>query len=187
MRLARRFAGPLGVLAVVAAAVGAAHGLGLRLNLTPSLPQGVYFLRPGVPARGALVAACLPAEAARVGRQRGYLGSGTCANESAPVLKFVAASAGDVVEIGADTRVNGAYLQPAPPIEDRVGRPLDAYPAGRYVLRRDQLWLYSPSPHSWDSRFFGPISVDDFLGVVRPVWTWGPAKTFPRGNPEGRP
>ncbi|MBT8470617.1 MAG: conjugative transfer signal peptidase TraF [Deltaproteobacteria bacterium] len=179
MRLARRFASPISVLAVAAAAVGLAHSVGLRLNLTPSLPRGVYFLRPGVPARGTLVAACLPAEAATVGRRRGYLGSGTCANESAPVLKFVAAVAGDVVEIGTDTRVNGAYLQSAPPIEDRAGRPLGAYPTGRYMLRRGELWLYSPSPHSWDSRFFGPVSMDEVLGVVRPLWTWDRPSTTP--------
>ena len=172
MRLTRRLAGPISVLAVAAAAVGVAHSVGLRLNLTPSLPRGVYLLRSEAPTRGDLVAACLPTEAASLGRERGYLGTGTCAGLSTPVLKFVAAIAGDVVEISDDVRVNGTYLQSAPPTEDRAGRPLEPYPSGRYELGRDELWLYSPSPHSWDSRFFGPVPVDNACGIVRPLWVW---------------
>ena len=172
MRPGRHFAGPLGVLALAAAVVGVVHAAGLRLNLTPSVPRGVYLLRPGVPSRGDLVAACLPIEAAALGRQRGYLGTGACAGASAPVLKFVAAAAGDIVEMGTDVRVNGAYLQPAPPLEDRVGRRLYPYATGRHQLSRDQLWLFSPTTQSWDSRFFGPVPVDNVLGVVRPLCTW---------------
>ena len=52
------------MLALAAAVVGVVHAAGLRLNLTPSVPRGVYLLRPGVPSRGDLVAACLPIEAA---------------------------------------------------------------------------------------------------------------------------
>ena len=179
MRLARRFAGPIGLLAMAAAAVGLAHSLGLRLNLTPSLPRGVYLLRSGVPTRGDLVAACLPDEAAVLGRERGYLGSGACPEASAPVLKFVAAAGGDVVELNGDIRVNGNYLQPAPPLKDRAGRPLETFPAGHYELAAGELWLYSPSAHSWDSRLFGPVPLENVLGVVQTVWIWGGAETFP--------
>lgn len=184
MKLARRFAGPFGLLALAATVVGVVHAAGLRLNLTPSVPRGVYLLRPGVPVRGDLVAACLPAEAAALGRQRGYLGSGTCAGASAPVLKFVAATAGDVVELGADIRVNGNYLQAAPPLHDRSGRRLDSYPSSHYELGHGELWLYSPSTHSWDSRFYGPISDDDLLGVVQPLWIWEKGGVYPRESPE---
>ena len=170
MKLGRRFAGPLTVLALAALVVGMAHTAGLRLNLTPSVPRGVYLLTAGVPTRGSLVAACLPAEVAALGRQRGYLGSGKCPSGSTPVLKIVAATAGDVVDVGTDVRVNGAYLQPAPPIEDSAGRLLD-HAVGRYELGPGELWLYSPSPHSWDSRFFGPVRTESALGLVRPLLT----------------
>ena len=185
--LARRFAGPIGVLAAATAAVGLAHSVGLRLNLTPSLPRGVYLLRSGVPVKGDLVAACLPHEAASLGRERGYLGPGHCPAGAAPVLKFAATIAGDVVAVGADIKVNGKHLQPAPPLEDRAGRPLEIFPAGHYELAAGELWLYSPSTRSWDSRFFGPVQAENVLGVVRPICTWDGAETFPRENPEGRP
>ena len=187
MRLTRRLAGPISVLAVAAAAVGVAHSVGLRLNLTPSLPRGVYLLRSEVPTRGDLVAACLPAEAASLGRDRAYLGTGTCASRSAPVLKFVAGIAGDCVAVGADIKVNGKHLQPAPPLEDRAGRPLETFPAGSYELAVGELWLYSRSQHSWDSRFFGPVPVENALGVVQPLLTWGKTAIFPRESLEGRP
>ena len=176
MRLARRFAGPLSVLVIAALIVGMAHASGLRLNLTPSVPRGVYLLRPGAPAKGDLVAACLPAEAAALGRRRGYLRAGNCAGASAPVLKLVAATAGDVIEIGTDVRVNGAQLQPAPPLTDQTGRRLEPYAPGRYELGAGELWLYSPSPYSWDSRFFGPIPETRTLGLAKAVWTWGASR-----------
>ena len=66
--------------------------LGFRLNLTPSLPLGLYRLAPGPIERGALVATCLPLEMALEGRQRGYLSRGGCPGGASPVLKRVGAA-----------------------------------------------------------------------------------------------
>lgn len=34
------------------------------------------------------------------------------------------------------------------------------------------IWLYSPHPDSFDSRYFGPVSADEIVGRALPLWTW---------------
>jgi type IV secretory pathway protease TraF len=44
-------------------------------------------------------------------------------------------------------------------------------PAGTYRVESGQLWLLSGhDPRSFDSRYFGPISVSSVQAVARPVW-----------------
>ena len=69
--------------------------------------------------------------------------------------------------------VNGSYLQGPAPGVDSHGRPLETLPPGDYALSPDELWLYSASPRSWDSRFYGPVRVENVLETVQPLWTWG--------------
>src|SRR6266702_3779142 len=49
---------------------------GLRLNLTGSLPVGLYVAAGAAPVRGALVLVCLPPEVAAFARARGYVPNG---------------------------------------------------------------------------------------------------------------
>src|SRR2546425_13272338 len=49
---------------------------GLRLNLTGSLPVGLYLASRAVPARGAIVLACLPPRVAAFARDRGEVPRG---------------------------------------------------------------------------------------------------------------
>ena len=69
--------------AVIAFAVVALQRADLRINFTGSMPIGIYLLLPLPPdgvKRGMLVAACAPARAAEIGRRRGYLARGPCAD-----------------------------------------------------------------------------------------------------------
>lgn len=63
-----------GVVVVLAAAWRG----GVRLNLTASLPAGLYLVTPGSPTRGAIVMACLPLPVAAFARARGYVPRGSC-------------------------------------------------------------------------------------------------------------
>ena len=61
-------------LPVVGGAVAVlAHSLDLRVNSTASMPIGLCREVPVRLERGAWMVFCLPAERARVGRERGYL------------------------------------------------------------------------------------------------------------------
>jgi conjugative transfer signal peptidase TraF len=167
-------AGWLGSLAAVAWALSAA---GIWLNLSPSMPLGLY--RSHHPAAGektfpgALVAVCLPTPLARWGRVRGYLIRGRCGSGTAPVGKPVFAVAGDTVSVGPDGLSRNRALAPNTSALrlDRAGRPLWQFPSGTYRVTTGQLWVVSThTPLSWDSRYYGPVPGDDVVAVLRPIW-----------------
>jgi conjugative transfer signal peptidase TraF len=147
---------------------------GLHFNVTPSMPLGIYRLAP-VPKsgvqRGMFVAACAPIDAARLGRRRGYLANGRCAADTEPLVKVVAAVAGDEVTISSrGVSVNECLLPHSRPLKfDSAGRPLSPWPRGRYRLRRGQLWLYAGNDRSWDSRYWGRVPISDVLARAQPV------------------
>jgi type IV secretory pathway protease TraF len=59
---------------------------GLRLNLTESLPVGLYVAVGAAPARGALVLLCLPPEVAAFAKTRGYVPrGGACPGGIVPI------------------------------------------------------------------------------------------------------
>ena len=188
MRLRPRTPGPLLVLIGVALVLWAIEESGVCFNASPSLPVGFYRLVDAPIERGTLVAACLPEHHGLLGGERGYLHRGLCPGGVAPVVKRVAAVAGDKVQVGDEgVFVNGSFLEePAPPT-DTQGRRLAAWPPGLVQIAREELWLYSRRPNSWDSRFFGPVRRSAVLGIARPIWTSAGDTADARGEPESRP
>ena len=107
--------------------------------------------------------------------ERHYLGAGSCPDGSEPVVKVLAAVAGDRVEVTADAvLVNGVRLPHSRPLDrDRGGRELLPFAAGEHRLEPGEVWLYSPyEERSWDSRYFGPVPRRAVLSVYRPLWTF---------------
>src|SRR5437773_12415108 len=83
----------------------------VRLNVAPSVPLGLYRMVDEPVARGVLVVACVPPDAARLARDRGYLTAGSCPGGTRPILKRIGAVPGDIVDLDADgVTVNGAPL-----------------------------------------------------------------------------
>ena len=124
--------------------------------------------------RGEIVVVCLPNTApVRMAEERGYIPSGHCPGGSEPLLKPVAATAGDVVVVStAGLTVNGRAVQDtAPLVQDSAGRPLRPVPAGAYPVAPGEVWLLSGhDPRSFDSRYFGSVPGANVLGVAWPVW-----------------
>src|SRR2546427_11860783 len=82
-------------LASPVALLGTGWLAGLRLNLTGSLPVGLYLASRAVPVRGAIVLACLPPALAAFARDRGYVPrGGGCPVDILPLGKPVLAVAG---------------------------------------------------------------------------------------------
>ncbi len=185
MSLRLRTRTPLMILIGAAIAAGLVDASGLRLNLTPSLPLGVYRLTDDPVERGTLVAVCLPVDVADDGRRRGYLPPGSCPGAAAPVLKRVGAVGGDVVTVDTGgVHVDGRWLQPPAPRRDRRGRPLVSWPPGVHVLADGELWLFTPEVASWDSRYYGPVGEASVVGAVLPLFTPQGWKSIDRGfNP----
>lgn len=180
LRLARqrRRAGRLLASAVAVAMTLFAAGYigGLRINTTPSEPIGLWriVLLPRPPQVGDLVFACPPdAGRAREARARGYLRTGLCKGGFGPLIKTVIATPGQTVEVTTHLHVDGAPIADSAVLDrDGKGRPLAAFRGG--VIPPGEVFLHSPFPASWDSRYFGPVPIEGILGLARPVLTHAP-------------
>lgn len=156
---------------------------GLRLNLTGSMPVGLYLTTRGPLARGSTVLACLPKSVALEARVRGYVSrGGLCSHGTVPVGKPILAVPGDIVVVTpAALVVNGrSVANSAPLTEDRMGRLLPQLPKGEYHVANGELWLVSShSPLSFDSRYFGPVKETQVRAHVRVVWVLSRPKVGP--------
>jgi conjugative transfer signal peptidase TraF len=157
---------PLLFALATAALVTAGAGLAasrLTRNYTPSLPLGVYLLRPGLlVTKGALVDFEIPAGARAliVGR---YLPA------RFHLLKRVVALEGDLVCFADGSyRVDGTAISTIAR-RDAIGRPLRVFEfCGR--VPAGMAFVATPCPSSLDSRYFGPLPLSD-LTVATPLWT----------------
>ncbi len=145
----------------------------LTYNPSDSVAVGWYRVDPldrrtSSPPRplsvGSIVLVPLPAEAAALAAQRGYLPT------RVPLLKRVGAVAPQEVCIaGRIVRIDGvpsAAVLPA----DRWGRPLPSWQQCRHLEPGELFLLSVTNPASFDSRYFGPVSVGSVIGVAHPAW-----------------
>ena len=169
-RLGWWFGSPLAVLAACWCA-------GLRLNLTGSLPVGLYLESRASPVRGAIVLTCLPPAVTAFALERGYVPrGGTCPDGALPVGKPVLAMSGDTVTVmPTGLLVNGAPVPNSQPLEaDSKGRPLPRLAVGRHVVGPGELWILSShSRLSFDSRYFGAVQAGQVRAGLRRLWTTG--------------
>lgn len=155
--------------ALAALLIPAMHRPALRLvwNASASVPLGLYRVQPGVrPRIGDLVAVRPSPALARFMAERRYV------EAHALLVKPVAAAGGAMVcRLGATITIDGRPVASTLP-RDRLGRPLPIW-SGCRRLRRDQLFLIAPRTRdSFDSRYFGPVTLRQIAGRARPVWTW---------------
>ncbi|MCQ9617949.1 S26 family signal peptidase [Paenalcaligenes niemegkensis] len=112
---------------------------------------------------GSIVVTYLPANAATLAAQRGYLPA------HIPLLKRVGAVAPQhVCIIAGQVRIDGvpsAAVLPA----DRLSRPLPFWQHCRPLAEGELFLLSVTHPASFDSRYFGPVSASAVIGVAHPV------------------
>lgn len=163
------------VLAPLLVLLAGGYG-GLRINLTPSAPLGLWRIvkleRPVIV--GDRVFVCLPlSDAMREGLRRGYLRKGLCPGHAAPLIKTVAAGAGQHVAVSDIVEINGHRLCHSRLMTaDGRGRPLIAHPGG--IIPEGYIHLHSDYEGSFDSRYFGPVPVASILGLAEEVITRDP-------------
>ena len=148
------------LLAVIALSQGLrAAGWSLSLQVTDSMPKGLYLVRPAAAfQRGDLVLLDPPTAVAPLMIGRGWLGA------DMKLLKPIAAAAPDEVCLrDGQVYVNGRAVAPIFAV-DRTNRPLPRL----YLCRRlaaDEVFLLSTrTPYSFDSRYFGPVAVGALAG-----------------------
>jgi len=138
----------------------------LIYNPSDSVAVGWYRLDP-LSHRlevGSIVLTTLPPETAVLAAHRGYL------PDHIPLLKRVGAVAPQHVCISADqVRIDGVPVA-ALLHTDRLGRELQAWPHCRQLQPGELFLLSVTNPASFDSRYFGPVSVSTVIGIASPVW-----------------
>jgi conjugative transfer signal peptidase TraF len=172
-----------GLLCLVTASIAARAGI--VINITPSIPIGLYQQSPyraGMPMTPeTLVLACLPSHTATLGQSRHYINDvahGRCASHTTPIGKHVLAVTGDTIVFTARGFVRHGHLVvgTAPLPRDHAGRRLQHIPFRQYIIGANEYWLYTTRPDSWDSRYWGAISTPAIIGVLTPMWLW-PSRT----------
>jgi conjugative transfer signal peptidase TraF len=162
----------LGCLAIALSLRPGDHS-GPVINLTPSVPIGLYLRYPAAPRKGNFVLVRPPIHVRQLARGRGYLRVGRL------MLKFVAAGPGDAVcRIGPRVWTGGhgwvwAYRN------DARGRPLLQW-SGCRRLRASERFVLGTNSASFDSRYFGPVDRKSVLSVVYPAITLPLSHSSPR-------
>jgi conjugative transfer signal peptidase TraF len=134
-------------------------------NTTPSIPIGLYVITPAPPRRGDLSVMRLPRQMETLAVARAILTS------HIPVLKPVAAAAGDLVcRSGRAVTINGHLVAIARHV-DRKGRALPTWQGCRR-LSGSQVFILARHPHSFDSRYYGPLQLNLSRGVAHPLVTF---------------
>jgi conjugative transfer signal peptidase TraF len=139
-------------------------------NPTSSVPRGWYRVGSiDIAASlhvGSIVLARLPGDVASFAGQRGYLPNGV------PILKRVGAVAPQSVCVREQlVHIDGALVATAR-THDGAHRPMQVWLQCRPLAEGELFLLSDTNPASFDSRYFGPISASDVLGIARPLWTW---------------
>ncbi|MCT8875904.1 S26 family signal peptidase [Shewanella xiamenensis] len=115
-------------------------------------------------AAGSIVLTQLPADAAALAAQRGYLPA------HVPLLKRVGAvSPQRVCIVGRSVHIDSVLVAAVLPA-DRMGRPLPSWQQCRQLHPGELFLLSTTNPASFDSRYFGPIAASTVIGVAHPVW-----------------
>jgi conjugative transfer signal peptidase TraF len=140
--------------------------MGLRVNLTPSLPKGMYALCPGTPGKGDFVNFCLEGEFADLARERGYLEAGSCPSGLRPLLKMLAGLPGDAIpgNLFIHTRDSKGRAMP-------TALPEGIIPSGMALVLADH-------PGSFDGRYFGLVPLDA-LQRAKPIFLFNQQGELP--------
>ena len=155
-----------------------AHSAGLRVNESPSLPIGIWRVSPlnRELQKGDIVSFCPPdTPPFREARGRGYVDGGLCEGGYEPLLKPVAAIAGDRLSRTEEgVSINGRLITNSKSLgRDGSGRTLPSPGAGFVIVAGGEVWVISSyNPLSFDSRYFGPVPISSIVGLARPLFVF---------------
>ncbi|AWG82268.1 conjugative transfer signal peptidase TraF [Vibrio parahaemolyticus] len=150
---------------------------GYRWNVSHSYPTGIYKLTNEHDAyhRGELVLFCPPDnDAMHMALQRDYIKMGLCQGGFTPVIKKIMAMENDRVSFEDRVVHINAQIVPSAMVlkEDSQGRSMPQL--APFTLQKNEFFMMSDHRpiDSFDSRYYGVVSLDHLLGHIEPVWVW---------------
>lgn len=144
--------------------------LNLWINVSSSIPYGVYKKVDKYPQKDDYILFCLENELAKLSVERRYTTTGNCSFQSAPIGKKVVASQGDLVKIDKEgIEVNGMIISKTrPSTYDMLERRMPEYNMHRY-LDNNEFIVASAKENSYDSRYFGIVRGEQIKGVIETI------------------
>jgi len=151
--------------------------MGLRINLTDSIPVGLYRIKAIQDVKNikqAYVIFCPDDKPVfQQAKDRGYIDHGLCPGGYGYLMKKVVATQGDQISVMASGVFVNQRLIPfsMPKARDGVNRALPQWRALNYQLKDDEfMTMTNQSAWSFDSRYYGPVRLSQIKGVITPVW-----------------
>lgn len=156
-------------------AVGALfHAVGFRINLTESIPIGLYRITRATPIKNAFVIFCPDdRKSFKLARDRGYINNGLYCAGYGYLMKKVVAVSGDVLSVTNEGVFVNQILIPysKPKLQDGMNRALPQWQVINYSLQEDEIMtMTSQSEWSFDGRYYGFVHTIQIKGVITPIW-----------------
>ncbi len=138
-----------------------AHNLGLAINLTESLPRGLYVEDTNQINYNEIIKFCLPEEISEKVNAQLYIPDGFCENGSSGLLKLVLGMEGDSISIENDIihvkrqDKNFSIALHKKEYSKKGNKLLSFLEEG--IIPKGKLFVYTPHKDSFDSRYYGLI------------------------------
>ena len=150
------------------------HSMGFRINLTESIPVGLYRITGTEPLKNAYVIFCPDdRQTFRLAKNRGYIDHGLYCNGYGYLMKKVVAVSSDILSVTNEGVFVNQMLIPysKPKLEDGMNRPLPQWQIMNYALQEDEIMtMTSQSEWSFDGRYYGLVHKEQIKGVLTPIW-----------------
>lgn len=137
----------------------------LLWNSSASSPRGLYLITSANHLRvGETIIAWPPQSARRLASARHYLPA------TVPLVKPVAASAGDRICASGNAIFVNDRLAVLRRVSDLAGRPMPRWSGCRRLGQGELFLLSNNAPLAFDGRYFGVTSISDVIGQARLLW-----------------
>lgn len=150
------------------------NSMSFRINLTESIPVGLYRIIGTEPLKNAYVIFCPDdRQSFRLAKNRGYIDHGLYCNGYGYLMKKVVAVSGDILSVTKEgVFVNQMLiLYSKPKLQDGMNRALPQWQVMNYQLQEDEIMtMTNQSEWSFDGRYYGLVHTRQIKGMITPIW-----------------
>lgn len=150
------------------------HAMGFRINLTESIPVGLYRIISTEPQKNTYVIFCPDdRQTFRLAKNRGYIDHGLYCNGYGYLMKKVVAVSGDILSVTNEGVYVNQMLIPysKPKLKDGINRTLPQWQVMNYQLKENEIMtMTSQSEWSFDGRYYGLVHTRQIKGMITPIW-----------------
>lgn len=150
------------------------HALGFRVNLTESIPIGLYRITKTGTIKNAYVIFCPDDRASfKIALDRGYIDHGLYCEGYGYLMKKVVAVSGNMISVNSDGVFVNQVLIPysKPKLKDGMNRKLPQWQVNNHQLKDDEVMtMTSQSEWSFDGRYYGLVRSGQIKGIITPIW-----------------